>query len=282
MKRRNHLLPILLFFSAALSTALPTKAQTDSLPQINFPSIPYSPKIKKGWVGQFVYEIHFDGESSGMFAKFKQFYKVKANCVHSGFIEFPTEVRGAIRTNQPDKNNTSRWESWIRSGTSFTFSNVDVIIQSAERTGNMVNDAITGTIEKKTTYSSDGGWVKGWLSNTDLQIDHTEGKYTFAVPDVEYEQPGTEQIITTTYKPAKKDSISRSINSRHNYKDLSYIQPPADWFLLEGNFKEGQKEIVIRKRIPLILQQTVTQKGKLVKLSTAKGFMDFYLVLKKV
>lgn len=256
-------------------------AQTDTLPAMNFPSIPYSPTIKKGWTGQFVYEIHFDGESSGKFGTFKQFYKVKADCVHTGFIEFPAEVRGAIRTNQPDKNNTTRWESWIRSGTSFTFSNVDVTIQSAEQTTNMANDAISGTIEKKMTYSSAGNWAKGWLSNTDLQIDHTEGKYSFAVPYVEFEQPGTEQIITTALRPAKKDTLNRSINAKHDFRDLTYIQP-IDWFILEGNFKKGQNEIIIRRRIPLLLQQTVTSRGKNVKLSAAKGYMDYYMVLKRI
>jgi hypothetical protein len=264
-----------------LFSGLLVQAQTDTLPAMDFPSVPYTPKIKKGWVGQFVYEIHFDGESSGMFGKFKQYYKVKADCIHTGFIEFPMEVRGAIRVNQPDKNNGTRWESWIRSGTSFTFSNVDVTIQSAEQTASMVNDVITGTIEKKTTFSSAGSWAKGWLANTDLQIDHTTGKYTLAVPNLEYEQPGTEQIITTTYKPAKKDSITRSINSRHDFKDLIYVQFP-EWLMLEGDFNPGQKEIVIRRRIPVLLQQTAAQKGKPVKLSAAKGFMDFYVVLKRI
>ncbi|MBL7723451.1 MAG: hypothetical protein JNK27_04845 [Chitinophagaceae bacterium] len=268
---------ITLFFSCIY-----VQAQTDTLPKLDMPSIPYTPKIKKGWVGQFVYEVHFDGESSGMFGKFKQYYKVKADCVHSGFIEFPLEVRGAIRVNQPDKNNSTRWESWIRSGTSFTFSNVDVTVKSDERTGALANDAITGSIEKTTNYSSAGGWAKGWLSNTDLQIDHTTGKYTFAIPDLEYEQRGKEQFITTTVGKEKKDTIIRDINSRRNYKDLYYVQMKADWAIVEGDFKPGQTEIVIRKRLPLLLQQTVTNKGKDVKLSAARGYMDFYVVLRRI
>lgn len=257
------------------------QAQTDTLPAMDFPSVPYTPKIKKGWVGQFVYEIHFDGESSGMMGKFKQFYKVKADCVHSGFIEFPMEVRGAIRVNQPDKNNGTRWESWIRSGTYFTFSNVDVTISSAEQTTRMPNDAITGTLEKKATWSSGGGWAKGWLANTDLQIDHSTGTYTFAVPTLEYEQAGTEQFITTTFNPAKKDTVTKSTNSRHSYTDLYYVQF-GEWSMVSGPFQEGQKELVIRKRIPLLLQQTITRGGKDIKLSAAKGYMDFYMVLKRI
>lgn len=258
------------------------QAQTDTLPPVNMPAVPYTPKIKKGWVGQFVYEIHFDGESSGMFGKFKQYYKVKADCIHTGFIELPTEIRGAIRVNQPDKNNATRWESWIRSGTSFTFSNVDLTVKSDERTAAMVTDAITGYIEKTKTYSTTAGWAKGWLANTDLQIDHTEGKYTFAVPDLDYEQPGKEQFITTTLSKVKKDTVVKDLNSRLNYKDLTYVQLKADWNIVEGNFKPGQTEIIIRRRLPLLLQQTVISKGKEIKLSAAKGFIDFYMVLKRV
>ena len=256
-------------------------AQTDTLPGMSFPTIPYSPKIKKGWVGQFVYEVHFDGESSGKMGTFKQFYKVKADCVHSGFIEFPTEVRGAIRVNQPDKNNGTRWESWIRSGTSFTYSNVDVTISSAEQTSGMTSDAITGTIEKKTTWTSAGGWAKGWLSNTDLQIDHTTGTYTFAVPFLEYEQPGTQQFITTTFKPAKKDTVNKELNSRHGMNDLFYVQY-GEWDMISGSFQEGQKEIIIRRRISMLLQQTIKRGAKDINLSAAKGYMDFYMVLKRI
>jgi hypothetical protein len=267
----------LTFFSCALLV----QAQNDTLPEMNFPSVPYTPKIKKGWVGQFVYEIHFDGESSGMLGTFKQFYKVKADCVHSGFIEFPTEVKGAIRVNQPDKNNGSRWESWIRSGTSFTFSNVDVTITSAEQTTKMPNDAITGTLERKATWSSAGGWAKGWLANTDLQIDHSTGTYTFAVPTLEYEQAGTEQFITTTFSPAKKDTIITSTNSRHGYSDFYYLQM-GEWSMVSGPFREGQTDLIIRKRIPLLLQQTIKRGIKEIKLSAAKDYMDFYVVLKRI
>lgn len=274
---KKIVIAVLLFFSY-----LTVQAQADTLSPLEMPVVSYSPKIKKGWVGQFVYEIHFDGESSGMFGKFKQYYKVKADCIHTGFIEFPTEVRGAIRVNQPDKNNTTRWESWIRSGTSFTFSNVDVTVKSDERTSNMASDAITGSVEKTTSYSSSGGWAKGWLGNTDLQLDHTTGKYTFAVPDIEYEQPGKEQLVTTALGKAKKDTIVRDINSRRNYKDLIYVQLKEDWMIVEGDFKAGQNEIIIRKRLPLLLQQTVTDKGKPVKLSAAKGYMDFYVVLRRI
>ena len=110
-------------------------AQTENLPEIKMPDIPYKPSIKKGWVGQYVYQINFDDTSTAKNDPYKTYYSVKANGTYSGFIEFPTEVRGAIRVNQPDKNNTIRWESWIRSGTSYSYSNVDVKVKSLERLG---------------------------------------------------------------------------------------------------------------------------------------------------
>lgn len=71
----------------------------------------------KGWVGQYVYEIKFEGRQSLKPWKFDHLYDIKINRVHTGFVELTSEVRGAIRTNQPDKNNGARWESWIPIGT---------------------------------------------------------------------------------------------------------------------------------------------------------------------
>ncbi|MBL7731033.1 MAG: hypothetical protein JNM88_07640 [Chitinophagaceae bacterium] len=276
----KKLLPVLVIAASTLNVQ--AQVQKDTLPPMKLPAIPCQPKQTKGWSGQFVYEIHFDGESSGMLGKFKQYYKVKADCIHSGYIEFPTEVRGAIRVNQPDKNNTARWESWIRSGTTFTCSNVDVTISSAEQTSRMGSDAITGTVEKKATWSTNGGWAKGWLSNTDLQIDHTTGTYTFAVPFLDYEQSGgKQQFITTTFNPAKKDSVVKDLDNRHGMNDLFYVQY-GEWDMVTGSFQEGQKEITIRKRIPMQLQQTIRRGTKDIKLSAAKGYMDFYLVLRRI
>lgn len=272
-------LPFLLLFCCCGTGTL--SAQTNSLPDMTFPTLPYSPKIKKGWVGQYVYEIRFEGKSSGLTGVNETFYSVKVNNQHSGFIEFPTEVRGAIRVNQPDKNNVTRWESWIRSGSSKSWSNVDLLIQTKEPTASMTSDAINGKLEKTFRIASDGNWAEGWMENADLQIDHTEGKYSFAVPFVTYKQAGTEKQVKTVYKPLKVDSLTREMSSSHDFRDLIYVQK-TDWNLVEGSFTEGQQEIIIRKRIPLLLQQSVSRGGKDIKLSAAKGYMDFYMVLKKI
>ena len=270
------------FACTVMLLTLSSVAQTDTLPAMKMPEIPYQPSVKKGWVGQFVYEVHFDGKSAGKSSGHDMWYSVKADCVYSGFVELSSEVRGAIRVNQPDKNNATRWESWIPMGSKKSWSNVDVTIRSLEPTGNMVNDAINGSLEKKFTYSSAGSWIQGWQNNTDLQIDHTTGKYTFAVPYVNYNIKGQEMYVNTTFKPAKKDTTIREMNPSHDFRDLIYIQK-VDWYIVEGDFKEGQTEIIIRRRIPLLLQQsTATKTGAVVKLSAAKGYMDFYLIMKRV
>jgi len=248
---------------------------------MTFPSLPYTPKLKKGWVGQYVYEIKMDGKSAGLTGVNETWYSVKANNQHSGFIEFPMEVRGAIRVNQPDKNNGTRWESWIRSGSSKSWSNVDVLIQTLQPMAGLAKDGITGKLEKTFRYGTGGTWADGWLDNTDLQIDHTEGKYSFAVPYVSYKAPGTEKQVNTVYKPLKVDSLSKEMSLTHDFRDLIFVQFP-EWNIVTGDFKEGQQEIIIRKRIPLLLQQTASRAGKDTKLSAAKGYMDFYMVLKRI
>ena len=67
----------------------------------------------------------------------------------------------------------------------------------------------------------------------------------------------------------------------HDFRDLIFVQFP-EWSIVQGDFKEGQQEIIIRKRIPLLLQQTASRAGKDIKLSAAKGYMDFYMVLKRI
>jgi hypothetical protein len=52
--------------------------------------------------------------------------------------------------------------------------------------------------------------------------------------------------------------------------------------MISGSFTEGQKEIIIRRRIPMLLQQTINRGGKDIKLSAAKGYMDFYMVVKRI
>jgi len=205
------------------------------------------------------------------------YYHVIVNRTNSGYVEFPTEIRGAIRSNQPDKNNVQRYESWIGSGTKNAWSKHDEIDTVIAPTGLLGRDGITGRLDKYYRYNSDTNWIKGFISNTDLQIDHVTGKYSFAVPLVEYTLEGSETMIETVYSPAKKNTVNRKDNKQHRLTNISYLSF-GDWNMLEGNFKEGQQEIIIRQRIPVSLDQSYNDK----KLPVKKGFMEFYLVLKKV
>lgn len=257
-------------------------AQAQSLPEMKMPDIPYKPSITKGWVGQYVYELKFN-DSTGVGKGINRKYcHVIINRINSGYIEFPTEVRGAIRVNQPDKYNKERYESWVRSGSSNCWNKhdeTDTFIEPSARKG---FDGITGRVEKYSRYTSGTDWVKGWLSYTDLQIDHTTGKYSFAIPVVGYELEGEETIIRINYNPAKKEIESRKENKRHGL-GLAYLQyGNGDWDMLEGTFTKGQKEIIFRERIPVTLHQFITEGVTTLKSPAKKGFIDFYLVLRRV
>jgi len=252
-------------------------AQDKKLPEVKLPELDYKPAIKKGWVGQFVYQLIFNDSTGGGKGKDRVYYHVIINRTNSGYVELASEVRGAIRSNQPDKNNVQRYESWINSGTKNSWNKHDEIDTVIVPVGVQVSMAITGRLEKYSRYTSGDNWVKGWITNTDLQIDHTTGKYSFAVPLVNYDLEGDETAIEYTFKPEKKDIRNKKENKNHglaNHPSLTV----GEWNILEGSFTEGQKEIIIRERIPVILQPSHNDK----KLPAKKGFIDFYLVLKKV
>ncbi len=277
MKKSKILLTAIFCFTAMLVPAWTLFAQEKPLPEMKMPEIPYKPSIKKGWVGQFVYQLNFNDSTGTGKGKTRAYYHIMVNRINSGYVEFPSEVRGAIRSNQPDKNNVQRYESWISSGTKNSWSKHDETDTIIEPTARMGVDGIIGRLEKYYRYTSGDNWIKGWITNTDLQIDHTTSKYSFAVPLLEYELEGDETIVDIVYTPAKKDVRNRKDNKRHGLKNISY-HGMGEWNILEGNFKEGQQEIIIRERIPVTLEPSYNDK----KLPVKKGFMDFYLVLKKI
>lgn len=271
------------FFTGLLSLALLlttgnyVSAQDKPLPEIKMPDIPYKPSIKKGWVGQFVYSLNFNDSTGTGKGKNRVYYHVIVNRLNSGFVELSNEVRGAIRKNQPDKNNVQRYECWINSGTKNTWSKHDEIDTVVLPTGLLGRDGITGRLEKFNRYTSDSNWVKGFLSNVDLQIDYETGKYSLAVPYVDYVVEGTETLVETVYSTGKKTSKINKDNKRHELRNFSYLTV-GEWMMLEGDFKKGQHELIIRQRIPVSLEQFYNEK----KLPVKKGFMEFYMVLKKV
>jgi hypothetical protein len=277
MKKLKKLLSALLCLAGLLVPVCNLFAQEKNLPEIKLPEISYKPNLKKGWVGQFVYQLNFNDSTGTGKGKNRVYYHLIINRTNSGYVELPTEIRGAIRSNQPDKNNAQRYESWIGSGTKNCWSKHDQTDTAVVPSGSMVTDAITGRLEKFSRYTSGSDWVKGWISHTDLQIDHTTGKYSFAVPFVDYYLEGDEAMLETTFQPEKKKLSNRKENKSHGLTNLSYLGF-GEWNKLEGSFKEGQQEIIIRERIPVVLGQSYNNN----KLPVKKGFMDFYLVLKKV
>jgi hypothetical protein len=102
-------------------------------------------------------------------------------------------------------------------------------------------------------------------------------KYSLAPPVVSLEMEGTEWGQEIYFNPAKKVPISRSVQYTVSGTMISLKELPE---FFEGDFEEGQKEIVIRKRIPVTMDMQVDF-GNSVKLLTKKEFLDFYLVLRK-
>jgi hypothetical protein len=257
--------------------ATPMFAQEKSLPLLDMPSLEYKPEMKKGWVGQFVYQLHFNDSTGSGKGKDRAYYHVIIDRTNSGFVELSSEVRGAIRSNQPDKNNGQRYESWISSGTIKSWSKHDEIDTVFVPVGVQVSMAITGRLDKYSRYTSEGKWIEGWITNTDLQIDNTTGKYSLAIPIANYNIEGDETVVQYTFKPEKKDVRSWKENRTFKSNGASYLSF-GKWDFVEGSFKEGQKEIIIRERIPVMLDQSHNDKQLPVK----KGFIDFYLILRKI
>lgn len=175
------LLPLLFFFNNN------SFAQAQTLPEIKFPEIEYKPSFKKGWVGQYVYELHFFDSLYYKNGKYEKRLWLRADNTHTGYIEFPTEAKGAIRSNQPDKNNPARYESWIGSGTRYSWSVVNDTLKRTDPIGVMGSISVIGKTERTQVYYSKGEWIKGWMNNADMQIDHTEKKYSLAIPVVTFD-----------------------------------------------------------------------------------------------
>lgn len=104
MKKNIKVIFALLFCSVLSLHAFISSAQKrEVLPEVKLPEIDYKPTLSKGWMGQYVYELHFDGKSGLKSAKGEvPFYRIKSDRIHTGYVEFPTEVRGAIYTSLPE------------------------------------------------------------------------------------------------------------------------------------------------------------------------------------
>lgn len=281
---KNIVVIAILFFVIFISSA-----HAQALPEMTFPKIDYSPNVSKGWVGQYVYEIKFEGRQALKPSKFDYLYDIKIDRVHTGFVELTSEVRAAIRTNQPDKNNAARWESWIPIGTKKTsWSMQDEFIKTAQAAFPRLSAAATDKfstlvqVERNIQYTTNGNWVNGRTHYVDLQIDHTEGKYTLAVPSVEFSLEGEQWGVKIAPDGKTTAPYREKIKGNLTHQGSMILQP-IDWDILDGKFAEGQKEIVIRRRIPVkYAPEAFDERGKKYQLPPTNGFIDFYMVLKKV
>lgn len=83
-------------------------------------------------MGQYVYELHFWDSLYHKNGKYEKRLWVRTDQTKSGYLEFSTEVKGAIRVNQPDKYNPQRYQSWIRSGTSYGWSKINDTVKRTD------------------------------------------------------------------------------------------------------------------------------------------------------
>jgi hypothetical protein len=263
-------------------------AYNQGLPEVTLPKVDYAPVVKKGWVGQYVYQVKFEGKSSLKPTRFEHSYNFRIDRVHTGFVELTSEVRAAIRTNQPDRNNAERWESWIPIGTKKSWSLVDEFIRTATSAYPSLSLAATDKystlvqIERNIGYDSGGSWVQGRTHYADLQIDHVAGKFSFAVPKVEYSLDGEEWGIKVAADAKSTEEYRRPLKTAHTHQG-SMIHKPIDWDIIGGDFSKDQREIVFRQRIPLKFEpEAFEERGKSYRLTASNGFLDFYLVLRRI
>jgi hypothetical protein len=262
-------------------------SQTQQLPEIKIPDISslYKPTAANGWVGQYVYELKFNDSTSVGKGKHRKYRHVIINRTNTGFVELTMKAKGAIRSNQPDKYNEQRYESWINQGSKTSWNKHNYIDTAIDPSATMLAavdnpDAVTGRMEKYSYYSSGDNWLKGRQDGTDLQIDYTTGKYSFIVPTPSYEIEGDETMVKINYKPEKREVIPKKEKRKFDAPNSLFLNM-GEWYILEGVFTQNQKEIIIRERIPLTLYVTMEQGTKTVKSAEKKGFVDFYLVLRR-
>jgi hypothetical protein len=262
------------------SFAIINKTQKDSLP-----AVPYQPSIKRGWVGQYVYELNFTGKGNKP-APFM--YNVSINRLHTGFVELSNEIRGAIRVNQPDKNNATRWESWIAEGKKPSWNYVNdtvnqvTVITSDKCCRTPHNHQFTVTTGSKEILT------KGETHYVDLQIDRQTGTWILSVPKTIFK---ADMWDKWNVAGKKLNNYIREIEENTKGKDMKLqevgddLQGLKTWDTITGIIKPGQREIVIRRSIPLVYKHYLwhTDNGTEVFITPAvKGKMEFILTLKRV
>jgi hypothetical protein len=246
----------------------------------SLPLLPEESNVKRGWVGQFLYKVKLNGR--GTQPKPYSYY-VNYHRIHTGYIELSSEIKGAMRTNTPDRYNEKRWESWIPQG--------------SKKSWNYINDSL----HQVTVITSDqccltphdnfriikAGSVsqlkQGITHGYDLQIDYNTGTYILSMPIVRCNAQQTE--IWYVNKDAKpKNNYLRNVNetSTEEFKTYGYFNAHDT---IMGYISRGQKEIVIRRTASIYYEEYLYHdaKGKAVNITpSTKGTVEFILTLKRV
>lgn len=264
-----------LFFHAD-STIIKTRVlQIDSLPPLPPPA-----QIKRGWLGTFQYKIQMKGGGNQP----KPYsYFVNFNRVHTGYMELTREVKGAIRVNQPDKNNAQRWESWMPEGSKKSWNYVndslhEVTVITADPCCLTPHDHF-----RTTRTGSSTQWKQGLLHNYDLQIDHTTGSFILSMPLVSCDAQFTERWYVNKDAKAKNKYLRNVADSGKT--EFKTYQCFNDNDTLMGRLERGQNEIIIRRTGPLTYKSFLwhdEKKGDLYITPFVKGTVEFELRLTRV
>jgi hypothetical protein len=235
-------------------------------------------------VGQYVYRVQFRGQGNRP-APYR--YEFAFNHVHTGFAELTREMRGAIRVNQPDKYNTTRWESWIGEGRKKCWS---YLADTVREVTVITSDPCCRTPHSFTFYANAGRptqLLESPASSIDLQIDWQTGSWTLAVPDFQVKTQVYEKWDVYDKKLQKNNHIrvkeeTREVEARLGLMNTALALPDT----LQGRIRPGQTEIVIKRKIPLTYKSYLWHdlaKGQEVYITPlAQGFLDVELTLRRV
>ena len=209
----------------------------------SLPPLPPPPPVKNGWIGTFSYVVKLEG--SGNKPKPYSYY-AKFNRIHTGYVVLDRQVKGAIRVNQPDKNNEQRWESWISNGKKKSWNFVQ---DSLHEVTVITSDACCRTPHDHYNVTMAGSlkeWKEGLTHNYDLQIDYQTGTFIFSMPliSVEAEYRDTWRIA----KDVKaKNNYIRDVDEKgaKEYKTSGVIN---EMDTLMGSIARGQKEIHFQRK----------------------------------
>jgi len=254
-----------------------SKANThDSLP-----SIPYQPTMKNGWVGQYVFRVQFRGKGN---RPAPHRYDVSFNHIHTSYAELSREIRYPIRVNQPDKNNNSRWESWIAEGKKKSW---NYIADTIKEVTVITSDKCCRTPHNFIYYATAGSSAHlklGDASSIDLQIDWQTGTWILSLPGF--------AVKTAVYEKWNVYDKKLQVNNYIRIKEENYepeIGLEYEKFFpklrdtLQGFIKPGQKVLEIKRTFPVTYKSYLWDNREEVYITPfSKGVIEFELILCRI